>query len=70
VHDSTALNWANDVIRRTLSPYPKDLVVVTKVGPADDGLARPDQLRAQVEENLRALGRDHLDVVNLRQLIQ
>jgi aryl-alcohol dehydrogenase-like predicted oxidoreductase len=39
-------------------------------GPADDSLARPDQLRAQVEENLRALDRDHLDVVNLRQLIQ
>ncbi|GAB3939496.1 hypothetical protein GCM10027614_21860 [Micromonospora vulcania] len=30
-------------------------------------LARPDQLRGQVEENLRQLGRDHLDVVNLRQ---
>jgi aryl-alcohol dehydrogenase-like predicted oxidoreductase len=28
--------------------------------------ARPDQLRGQVEENLRQLGRDHLDVVNLR----
>jgi len=29
-------------------------------------MARPDQLRGQVEENLRQLGRDHLDVVNLR----
>ena len=29
-------------------------------------MARPDQLRGQVEENLRRLGRDHLDVVNLR----
>lgn len=29
-------------------------------------LARPEQLRGQVEENLRQLGRDHLDVVNLR----
>jgi aryl-alcohol dehydrogenase-like predicted oxidoreductase len=67
IHDSTALDWANDVIRRTLSPYAKDLVIVTKVGPAADGLARPEQLRAQVEANLRALGRDHLDVVNLRQ---
>jgi len=29
-------------------------------------MARPDQLRGQVEENLRQLGRDHLDLVNLR----
>ncbi|MGH2885970.1 MAG: aldo/keto reductase, partial [Solirubrobacteraceae bacterium] len=28
--------------------------------------ARPDQIRGQVEENLRQLGRNHLDVVNLR----
>jgi pyridoxine 4-dehydrogenase len=67
IHDSTALNWANEVIRRTLSPYAKDLVIVTKVGPTADGLARPEELRGQVEDNLRALGRDHLDVVNLRQ---
>jgi pyridoxine 4-dehydrogenase len=31
-------------------------------------MARPDQLRGQVEENLRQLGRDHLDLVNLRTL--
>jgi aryl-alcohol dehydrogenase-like predicted oxidoreductase len=31
-------------------------------------MARPDQLRGQVEENLRQLGRDHLDPVNLRTL--
>jgi aryl-alcohol dehydrogenase-like predicted oxidoreductase len=67
VHDSAALNWANETIRRALSPYPEDLVIVTKVGPTDGGLARPDQLRCQVEENLRELGRDHLDVVYLRQ---
>ena len=30
---------------------------------------RPDQLRGQVEENLRQLGRDHLDLVNLRTLL-
>ncbi len=29
-------------------------------------MATPEQLRGQVEENLRQLGRDHLDVVNLR----
>ena len=69
MHESAALHWANETIRRALSPYPEDLVIVTKVGPgADGGVVRPDQLRAQVEDNLRALGRDHLDVVNLRQL--
>ncbi|MEV0719540.1 aldo/keto reductase [Asanoa sp. NPDC050611] len=69
----SALRSANELINRALSPYPADLVIVTKVGPGRDPsgewlpLARPDQLRGQVEENLRQLGRDHLDVVNLRQ---
>ncbi|MBE1490707.1 oxidoreductase [Plantactinospora soyae] len=64
---------ANELINRALAPYPDDLVITTKVGPGRDPsggwlpLARPDQLRGQVEENLRQLGRDHLDVVNLRQ---
>jgi pyridoxine 4-dehydrogenase len=66
VHDSDALEWANDVIRQTLSPFPDGVVVATKVGPTAHGLARPDQLRGEVEANLRALGRDHLDVVYLR----
>lgn len=64
---------ANELINSALSPYPDDLVIITKVGPGRDPsgewlpLARPEQLRGQVEENLRQLGRDHLDVVNLRQ---
>ena len=68
----SALRSANELINRALSPYPDDLVIVTKVGPGRDPSggwlpwARPDQLRGQVEENLRQLGRDHLDVVNLR----
>ncbi|RKR92981.1 aryl-alcohol dehydrogenase-like predicted oxidoreductase [Micromonospora pisi] len=67
------LRSANELINRALAPYPDDLVITTKVGPGRDPsgewlpLARPDQLRGQVEENLRQLGRDHLDVVNLRQ---
>jgi aryl-alcohol dehydrogenase-like predicted oxidoreductase len=61
------LHWANDVIRRALAPYPKDLVVATKVGPTEDGLVRPDALPALVEGNLRALGKETLDVVYLRQ---
>jgi aryl-alcohol dehydrogenase-like predicted oxidoreductase len=69
----SALRSANELINRALAPYPDDLVIATKVGPGRDPsgewlpLARPDQLRGQVEENLRQLGRDHLDVVNLRQ---
>src|SRR5689334_19931322 len=66
------LRSANELINRALAPYPDDLVIATKVGPHRDAsgdwlpLARPEQLRGQVEENLRQLGRDHLDVVNLR----
>src|SRR5580692_7271538 len=65
------LRSANELIAAALAPYPGDLVIVTKVGPGRDPWgewysARPDQLRGQVEENLRQLGRDHLDVVNLR----
>jgi pyridoxine 4-dehydrogenase len=66
------LRSANELINSALAPYPDDLVIATKVGPGRDpsgawtDAARPDQLRGQVEENLRQLGRDHLDVVNLR----
>jgi aryl-alcohol dehydrogenase-like predicted oxidoreductase len=66
------LRSANELINSALAPYPDDLVIVTKVGPGRDpwgqwtDRARPDQLRGQVEENLRQLGRDHLDVVNFR----
>ncbi|KDN19760.1 oxidoreductase [Amycolatopsis rifamycinica] len=61
---------ANELINSALSPY-DDLVITTKVGPGRDFegtfyTARPEQLRAQVEQNLRELGLDHLDVVNYR----
>ncbi|MFS8098733.1 aldo/keto reductase [Lentzea alba] len=68
----SATRSANELINSALSPYPDDLVIVTKVGPSRSPqgewlpLATPPQLRGQVEENLRQLGRDHLDVVNLR----
>jgi diketogulonate reductase-like aldo/keto reductase len=62
---------ANKLINSALAPYPDDLVITTKVWPGRDPSgqwywAGPGQLRGQVEENLRQLGRDHLDVVNLR----
>ncbi len=66
------LRSANELINRALAPYPDDLVIATKVGPGRDPSGRwlpwaaPEQLRGQVEENLRQLGRDHLDLVNLR----
>ncbi|MER5423897.1 oxidoreductase [Streptosporangium roseum] len=68
------LRSANQLINQALAPYPDDLVITTKVGPgrgpSGEWLphATPEQLRGQVEENLRQLGRDHLDVVNLRVL--
>jgi pyridoxine 4-dehydrogenase len=68
---------ANDLIREALHPYPHDLVIVTKVGALIEGsdIGRPageltgltpDGLRRGVEHNLRTLGVDRLDVVNLR----
>jgi aryl-alcohol dehydrogenase-like predicted oxidoreductase len=68
----SSLRSANELINRALYPYPPDLVIATKVGPSRDPSgtwlpwAEPRQLRGQVEENLRQLGRDHLDLVNLR----
>ncbi|MFI7119373.1 oxidoreductase [Amycolatopsis sp. NPDC049868] len=67
----TPRRLANELIATALQPYPDDLVITTKVGAgrSRDGefsFARPDQLRGQVEENIRQLGLDHLDVVNLR----
>ena len=69
----SALRSANELINRALAPYPDDLVITTKVWPGRDASgdwfpATPRQLRGQVEENLRQLGRDHLDVVNLRNM--
>ncbi|MEU4335785.1 aldo/keto reductase [Micromonospora lupini] len=64
--------YATELIRAALAPYPEELVIATKVGFGYDPAtgfteaATAAQLRAQVEENLRRLGRDRLDVVNLR----
>ncbi|WP_328675787.1 oxidoreductase [Streptomyces sp. NBC_01261] len=62
----------NEIIREALHPYPDDLHIVTKVGArrGPDGgwiMSRhPEDLKAQVHDNLRNLGLDALDVVNLR----
>lgn len=62
----------NRLIREALAPYPDDLLIVTKIGGrrGDDAswlqAASPDELRQAVHDNLRNLGLDVLDVVNLR----
>jgi aryl-alcohol dehydrogenase-like predicted oxidoreductase len=62
----------NQLIREALYPYPQNLVIVTKVGAlrGADGSWNPAQSPAEltqaVHDNLRNLGVDVLDVVNLR----
>ncbi|GAA2880411.1 aldo/keto reductase family oxidoreductase [Pseudonocardia halophobica] len=62
----------NELIREALAPYPADLHIVTKVGARRDEQGgwpharTPAELRDQVHDNLRRLGLDRLDVVNLR----
>ena len=62
----------NQIIRQALHPYPEGLVIVTKLGAVrgDDASWRPahgkDDLIAGVHDNLRNLGLQALDVVNLR----
>ncbi|PKW05799.1 Predicted oxidoreductase [Streptomyces sp. 1222.5] len=62
----------NEIIREALHPYPDGLHLVTKVGArrgVDGGwiMSRhPEDLKAQVYDNLRHLGVETLDVVNLR----
>jgi pyridoxine 4-dehydrogenase len=62
----------NRIIREALSPYRDDLVIVTKIGAmrGEDGSWMPafsrEQLTQAVHDNLRNLGVDVLDVVNLR----
>ena len=64
----------NQIIRKALSPYPDDLVIVTKVSVrrGDDGSWIPafsrEDLTAAIHDNLRNLGLDVIDVVNLRSM--
>ncbi|CAH1661035.1 MULTISPECIES: aldo/keto reductase family oxidoreductase [unclassified Chelatococcus] len=62
----------NQLIREALHPYPDDLVIVTKIGARRGADASwlpafaPDELASAVHDNLRNLGLDALEVVNLR----
>ncbi|MGE0217360.1 oxidoreductase [Mycolicibacterium sp.] len=65
-------NVANELIREALHPYPADLALVSKVGGKRDDQAnwlpaqQPDELRADIEQNLTTLRTDRLAAVNLR----
>jgi aryl-alcohol dehydrogenase-like predicted oxidoreductase len=65
-------NVVNELIREALHPYPEGLRIATKVGGRRDdkgawlSAQRPDELRCAVEDNLRTLGLERMDVVNLR----
>jgi pyridoxine 4-dehydrogenase len=62
----------NRIIREALHPYPDDLVIVTKIGArrGEEGswlpACSPEELTQAVHDNLRNLGLDVLEVVNLR----
>jgi aryl-alcohol dehydrogenase-like predicted oxidoreductase len=64
----------NQIIRRALYPYPENLVIVTKISArrGEDGSWIPafsrEELTQAVHDNLRNLGLDVLDVVNLRSM--
>jgi pyridoxine 4-dehydrogenase len=62
----------NDLIRESLHPYPENLKLVTKVGGRRDDRGgwlpaqSPAELRDGVEDNLRSLRVERMDLVNLR----
>ncbi|MGD1255075.1 aldo/keto reductase [Mycobacterium seoulense] len=66
----------NRRIRAALTPYPDDLVIVSKVGARYTGeqpiplaaAQKPAELRAAVEDDLRQLGLERVPVVNLRRM--
>jgi aryl-alcohol dehydrogenase-like predicted oxidoreductase len=65
----------NQIIREALHPYPADLVIVTKISArrGADGSWIPAfsaaELTAAVHDNLRNLGLDVLEIVNLRSML-
>lgn len=65
----------NQIIREALHPYADDLVIVTKIGARRDDKGgwlpafSADALKQAVHDNLRNLGLDALDVVNMRVML-
>jgi aryl-alcohol dehydrogenase-like predicted oxidoreductase len=64
----------NQIIREALHPYPDDLLIVTKVGAVRDATGgwlpamEPADIERSVHDNLRNLGLDAIDVVNMRMM--
>lgn len=62
----------NDLIREALHPYASELLIATKAGGRRDAQGgwpaarEPDELKAQIDDNLETLGIDVLDLVHLR----
>jgi pyridoxine 4-dehydrogenase len=65
----------NRLIKKALHPYPDNLCIVTKVGARRDEKGgwlpafSPQELTQAVEDNLRNLGLETIDVVNLRSML-
>ena len=65
---------ADLLIKKALHPYPTDLVIATKVGLTRSGpndwrpVGRPEYLRQQVELNLRHLGLERIDLLQLHRI--
>ncbi|KIQ24703.1 aldo/keto reductase family oxidoreductase [Xanthomonas campestris] len=65
----------NQIIREALHPYPQELTIATKVGAKRDASGAwlpamaPEALTQAVHDNLKHLGLDVLEVVNLRSML-
>ena len=72
--DAYGPHVTNQLIRATLHPYPKNVVIVSKLGGRRDAdkswlpAMSPAEIRSDLQDNLRHLGLDALDVVNLRMM--
>ena len=68
-------HYTNRLIKKALHPYPDDLCIVTKVSARRDEKGgwipafSPEELTQAVEDNLRNLGLDSMEVVNLRSML-
>jgi pyridoxine 4-dehydrogenase len=70
--DAYGPHVTNQLIREAMHPYPESLHIVTKVGAIRDQQGgwpparEPDDVRRAVDDNLKTLGLEMLDLVNLR----
>ncbi|AKT41466.1 aldo/keto reductase family oxidoreductase [Chondromyces crocatus] len=74
--DAYGPHVTNEIVREALHPYRDGLLIATKVGAVRgptgswDPAASAADIEQQVHDNLRTLGRDVLDLVNLRSMIR